>query len=944
MSSRARRDTFAGGPRGGLHAAASRARVALRIARRTSLRSLGRSALIASMVALPVAGLAAAGLVVMSTTPTSSESMEIALGHTQARVQMVSTPDRSLIQSPTDPYSWDVDRDSDGNLLHSTADGVIVQPATFLPAGTRILPILDGLSLTAKTKDGIAAFPATEGPVWDPSLAGHYDVVGGRAPRTADEVMATRTTLARLGVTLGGTVPLLVPTERTVTIVGLIDDQTQPDSRQAFFTESGLLSGESGSDRLQQIMFYLPDASLNWSQVQEANAQGATVLSRAIVENPPAPGTYKVEAQSNSFSGYLSLAAAIGGFAFFEVALLAGAAFMVGARQQQRALATVASVGANRSALFSIVTSNGLVLGLTGGLAGIGLGIAGGSLFMRLTDDGNATRYWGYHLSWPVMAAILGFAVLVGWISAIVPAVNASRVDVVPALRGSRKPAPAGRRKPTVGLILVISGIALSLIGGSGLIALTADTSFRQDDLLVGVVVALMIAGPLLAQLGLVLCSALLLRGAARLLGRLGIGARLASRDAARNTGRSVPALAATMTTVFTAVFAMTMIASTEATNVRFYNYSTMPGQVSVDLGYWDQSKNATVTYDKPADYVSVLQTTLDVDTVRVLQSVPDPIYSQSTTTGDEIVPVLDIPVQNRCPAVPDGTPTPIDDWRCRDFSGGSGRIWIGGAEDLALVLDRQPSAEAVHALGGGGAVSLYPQFVRDHKVNVAWAPIKRAVANDLSKLDPSRTESLSAVVDQPKHAIRFGVFISPETAEKLGVPHQSSLVLASLKTNPSDGGLDSTRQQLSALIGSPDGAYVQLEKGPQPKSGLFAWVLLGLSALVAIASSAVAIGLARFDGRQDDATLASIGSSPLVRRNFAFWQGLVLAGLGAFLGAAVGLLPAIAFNLPGAGSTFAAPWLQIGITVMGLPLLIAGGSWLLATRSKVQARRVTIG
>ena len=118
-------------------------------------------------------------------------------------------------------------------------------------------------------------------------------------------------------------------------------------------------------------------------------------------------------------------------------------------------------------------------------------------------------------------------------------------------------------------------------------------------------------------------------------------------------------------------------------------------------------------------------------------------------------------------------------------------------------------------------------------------------------------------------------------------------------------------------------------------------WGLLGLAGLIAIASSAVAIGLARFDGRQDDATLSALGAGRLVRKSFAFWQAVIIAGLGSVLGAATGLVPAWA--LSAVGLPFVPPLLQIGLVVVGLPLLIACGSWLLATRNKVSARRMAI-
>jgi hypothetical protein len=55
-----------------------------------------------------------------------------------------------------------------------------------------------------------------------------------------------------------------------------------------------------------------------------------------------------------------------------------------------------------------------------------------------------------------------------------------------------------------------------------------------------------------------------------------------------------------------------------------------------------------------------------------------------------------------------------------------------------------------------------------------------------------------------------------------------------------------------------------------------------------------------------------------------------------------MGLIPALGLSanpdLP-----FAPPWLQLGLTVVALPLFIACGSWLFASRSKVSAWRMSI-
>jgi putative ABC transport system permease protein len=119
-------------------------------------------------------------------------------------------------------------------------------------------------------------------------------------------------------------------------------------------------------------------------------------------------------------------------------------------------------------------------------------------------------------------------------------------------------------------------------------------------------------------------------------------------------------------------------------------------------------------------------------------------------------------------------------------------------------------------------------------------------------------------------------------------------------------------------------------------------WAVVGLTSLIAIASAAVAIGLARFDGRQDDSILASLGANRLVRRGFAFWQALVITGVGAVFGAALGVLPALALSA-NPGIPFDPPWLEIAVTAAVLPLAIACGSWLMASRTHSILRRATI-
>ena len=963
------------GPRPTLQARLARQRIALTIALRTSIRAVGRSALIVAMVVLPVAGLAAVALVGDSMTPTVAETITTELGDTQARLRIVTSPDPTIVQSPVVQDWWTTKSEASPGDSKELKD-----PASLFPTGTRILPLYR-TTVTATTATGIAYIDAIEGPSWDPSLAGHFDVVDGRGPLTDQEIMVTAATLPRLGAKLGDTVELDAPAPHSVTIVGILDNQTQPDSVQMFFGPEGALSGKSATERLPQTDFYLPDTTLDWPAVQSLNKEGATVLSRAVLLDPPPDNMGFAQSSSSSLLALLAVGAIVAGFAAFEVILLAGAAFTVTARQQQRTLATMASVGATRSTLFRTLSSSGVVLGAIGGVIGIAVGIGGGAAFMAFTGGGDATRYYGFHLPWLLMLAIAAFAIIIGWISALMPARNASRFDIVSALRGARRPPVPSIRRPVAGLILLILGLFLGL-GGGVLFALLLEAGrgmpYGHPQLWISIV--LLIAGPVLAQLGLVLCSPLLLRAMARLLRRGGIGARLASQDAARNPGRSVPALAATMTTIFVAVFAMSMLASAEQGQRDNYQYSSAVGTVQSRITYNEYSDDGVVgprlSYPDPSAVADAIHSSVDVKDLRILASVSEPYEFMYSTPNSprptaaqaaETYPMPMIPPKNLCPNVPSSPEHTAElddplsesaraaqaDWRCKDSfpwrSFGIDHIWVGDADDLALILGRAPGANAKRTLASGGAVSFYPAYVQDGQLAIAWWSTDQLAHGPVldPEAKPAHTETLNAVIEQPEHPLYFGLFLSEKTADAMGLDYADSMIIASTTTMPTDAQSDALTQAMMNLPDNRDPEYggqiyARIERGPTPFAQPWVWGLLGLSGLIAIAAAAVAIGLARFDGRQDDATLSSLGAGRQVRRNFAFWQALVITGAGAVLGAAMGIVPALALSA-NADTAFAPPWLQIGLTAVVLPMFIACGSWLLTTRSRVSARRVTI-
>lgn len=934
----------------------ARRRIAFTIARRSTLRSVGRSALIVLLIAVPIAAMSAAVVVASSTHATTGERLASMLGKSQAVLRAVSPPNVPIRQNPLNADVW---RQAN-NKEYPTADS-FVAPDAFLPAGVRVITVYSATA-TVTTANGVASLATFEGAMWDRSLTGHFDLTQGRSPRTNDEIVASAAGLERLGVSLGGTVQLRSPSARDVTVVGVLEDRKLPSARAILFGNPGTFSPVDASARVASTDYYLPDHALSWVQVQQLNSHGITATSRAVSVNPPPPGKGVQDSTGSSLQSMLFVGAILAGFAIFEIVLLAGAAFAVNARQQQRSLAIVASVGANRSTLFAVLSSTGVVLGFIGGVVGTLLGVGAAAGFMAVTNDGSSTRYPGFHLDWAVLAAVVIFAAVIGWVSSLTAAATWSKLDVVGALRGARRPPAATRRRPLVGTIVLALGMLCTLAGGIALVAILAAGHTTQGK--GGAIgITLIIVGPLLAQIGLALCGPIILRFIARAASRGGPTVRLATRDAARNPGRTVPAFGAILTTVFVAVFAMNTISSAQASQDASYQWASAKGQVESRVVYYDPSIQKTAHVDDPSRLAEALRSSLDVTAVRTLSSAPDTVAPGAEPRTE--TPTLVVPPQNLCPNDP-GSPSYspayqnsasaqsrklTTDSRCdTDFtpwtsSSYYGHIWVGDAADLALVLGHAPSDLSKSTLKNGGAVSLHPTYVMHGTLEITWWSAKQMAAGDsfTGKGIPQRSRTIASTVEHTTHPLPFGIFISPATATTLGIRAEPSIVLASLETPATDSQLDAARQATSIVTGVPSGDTVTIENGPAPWGQLIAWGLLALTGLMAIAAAAIAIGLARFDGRADDATLASVGAPNSTRRGFAFWQAFVICSLGSVLGAALGVLPSLALGLPGGPLAFDPPWTQMVLAALALPVLIAGGSWLLAGRPPRTTRRLSV-
>ncbi|WP_239065903.1 ABC transporter permease [Microbacterium hibisci] len=928
----------------------ARWRVSARMARRQLRRAWISSLLVATLVALPITGMTAFIIYSASLIGTPAEKAAAELGGMRGWVAPAGVPDAGFWQVPELP---------DWNGYPVSADGSMTiprgapldDPTSVLPEGTEVIVVQRGMA-AVETPEGSAVLTAWAGEPWDPRFAGTSDLVAGARPASADEAMVTPAALERLGLSLGGELRLANDT-RAYTVVGTLDAATLPDREAAVFLPDAARDAVGGDPR-----WYLPDLDLSWADVQRVNEQGVVAYSRTVVLDPPPFSNEQVQSLSRGWWESLwplVLALTAGGlFAGYVVVMLAGAAFAVAARRQQRALAVAASVGADRRDLSRTILLQGTVLGAIGGVPGIVAGVGVAAAVMALTSDGSATQFWGFHVPWPVLAGIALFAIVVGTASAFVPARAVARTDALQALRGARRPQKPVARRPLWGSLLLLGGVALTLASAFAVTAINATPGIGWDSPLRYLPAYGIVVGPIVAQFGILLSGRWLLWMSSRMLSRVGTAAKLASRDAAANASRSVPAFAAIAATVFIGVFAISQSAMQTAQTARNWYYTAPLGSIAVQIwpGTGSTTGQFTAEEARAAADAAVgiaLQAGGERPAVLERQQFPGWAYASADEVPDDITfTIAVLPPEHLL----DPRTQPSFSSTGQDPTNPISVIAPGG---LATALGVELTASDLAAYRAGAAVVADDRFATDGTVRIetfAGADVYDGRVPDNvwirsedhpTLADPIHDEALDAIIiDAPLQPVTIA--IAPTTAERLGIDAQPERVVATSSAPVSVEDRDGMQAQADSMSSTELMLSPSVETGP-PSDAAWMVPLLAAVGVLVLGASAVALGLARFERRPDDATLAAVGGARSVRRRVNFWQGLIIAGFGTAAGALAGILPPIGFSIQSQGTQHLAdvPWVVIVGLVIVLPLAIASANALVPPRRPDLTRRTAI-
>lgn len=939
-------------------------RLALRVARRDALRAKGRSALVVAMIALPILGAAGADLAIRSGELSVEEKLERDLGQADARYELMG-PD-PVIQDFQGRWSLPegdgeaIPEEESPEPLWETPEELVALAEPLLPEGSTVVYERSDW-LRASTAHGVTDAAILETEAGSPLAEGQRRLLDGRYPEAADEVAASSAFLSHGGLAIGDEVTVNDWGERldegtTLTVVGSYEDPRRIDADEliglpgAMLGESSFLSG--------RLLVDVPGAAgVDWPLVREANAHGFVVTSRELTLNPPSQDLLTQEAreiarsESNVDGTAVAVAVVAVSLVVLEVCLLAGPAFAVSARRSRRQLGLVGANGGERRQLRAIMLASGLVLGAVAAVVGLVGGVLAVMLARPLLEGQLGSRFGAWDFRWLELGGIAALAVFIGLLAAVVPAYNAARTSVLSSLTGRRGVRRGGRVLPLVGGCALLFGTSLALLGG----------------LLLGETVAVA-AGAVLAELGLVALTPMLVGAFGRLARWLPLTPRLALRDAARNRGRTAPAVAAVLAAVAGTVAVATVTVSDEAEQWASYPAGLPEGTVALstgmpsavpDLAHARSSVERELRIDERFDLALAVPSPLTCETSEE--------YGEPETFCGEAAPQPAAGLD--CPAWAEGETLSVEEKRAV-LAGPlcSWSEWLNGLSSSVMVAEPdalgplgidEPGAR--QALADGRALVSHEDYL-DADGQLTLGLLNEASDEWSDSGFPAAAPD--AEVTLPAHVLADwerapAVLMTPETAAAAGLAERDLGTVYDLVGKPTEAEEQAVNAELERLGGD---LRLIAENGFESDSSLALLILALAATVITIGAAGIATGLAQADAAADLATLSAVGATPRLRRTLSGLQCGLIAAMGVLLGAVSGLVPALGLRLVehrveldrwqplwDAGETCAPrpelfvelPWATFLQLLVVVPLV----AWLLAallTRSRVPlARRV---
>ena len=692
-----------------------------------------------------------------------------------------------------------------------------------------------------------------------------FDFTGGRAPRNPDEVALDESTADREDFKLGD----------TVRVAG--SGRTEPFKLVGLLTLGG--SGSIGGSSI--ALFTLPEAQLltgkqrRFDAISVVAAPGVTPEQlRDRIAKALGPkfdvktGQQEQEDQASDIREGLSFLRiflnVFAGIALFVGAFLIFNTFSITVAQRLREIALLRTLGASRGQVLRSVLTEGLVIGFAGSLIGLGLGalIATG-LQSLLGSFGIELPKSGLVLSARTVILSLGIGMAITLVSALLPALRATRIPPIAALQeGARLPRGRGAK------FLVPIAIALFV---AGLIVVVLGLP-KDDD------TGLLIrgGGALIAFIGFGLLTPKFVVPLASFIGRpgqavRGITGRLARENTMREPGRTAITASALMIGVALVTFALIFTSSIKATLAEAVDQNLLGNAVALDRGGQFQPFAAKaldeLATDKDVEYVGGIS-----DAQALVSKTKEPSFISGVDPRTfaklydmDIIDGPDDAISRLSPAT-----AIVDD----DYAKKNG-LKLGDSLAMVTATGALLAPRIIATKSESGAYALTQNVIVPNSVTSSAFDVNKYVFGLMQLRDGVDTKKVTKRLND-----------------------QIEKTYPRMKVQTSGQFQDEQKEQINVFLGIIFG-------------------LLGLSIIVAIFGIVNTLVLAITERTRELGLLRAIGTSRRQVRSMVRYESVITALIGTVLGCVVGILFGLAVALPSTDISFAIPYVSIVVVLI---------------------------
>ena len=700
----------------------------------------------------------------------------------------------------------------------------------------------------------------------------------GRYPTGPGQLAVTSGFAALYGLRVGSTwrVPAGsgAAAGRVFAVTGIVEDPSNLLDEFALVAPGQLTSPN-------QVRMFLGE-----SLDSAAASAAGDVLPKSAVVSTPVP--------ENSVLSPATIVLIISVLGLVFIGLVATASFTVMAQRRQRALGMLSSLGATEADVRFVLVADGLIGGVAGAIIGAAAALGGWLWYYPHLETATAHRTDPFNLPWAAVIIGLLLAVATSVIAAIWPGRSVSRIPVVAALSGRIESPHLVNRSLRPGLIFLVAGLFVLYFSGGA--------NGNQGG------GYLTIAGMLSCEIAAALLAPFIVDKLSRLAWRAPLASRLALRDMARYRSRSGAALAAVSFAVFIATIAI-VIASIRYDDALDY---IGPNMASNQLILYNPGNDPS--QGQPGQFTPAAKlaaTRQQADAIAAQLRAPAPleldlavsanVAQQGQPTQNVFGTIIGLHTHEQAGLLWVATPALLKAF-------GISQSQVNPAADALTARAELPSAGSL-ILVSGSYLSEQPNTPCP-----AGMCIQNPVVQEVGKLPAGTSVPNTVITEAAVKALH-------ETAVPAGWLIQAPAALTAEQVN-------AARQDAVGLGTTIETKSGQLNLGEISNGATIGGLLLALGVL------AMTVGLIRSETVGDLRTLAAAGAGARTRRALTGVTAAVIAFLGAALGVVGGSLAVLAWAHADLTTTFGnLPWDDIGLLLIGMPLIGGVAAWLLGGR-----------